>query len=48
MMAGDDAVGDGLPGQVLTGPVSDVQPFGDRLQASQFDDLRPAGGGEIR
>ena len=26
--------------------MSDVQPFGDRLQASQFDDLRPLEGGK--
>ena len=43
---GDDAVGDGLAGQVLTGPVGDVQALGDRLQAGQFDDLGPLEGGK--
>ena len=41
-----DAVGDGLAGQVLAGPVGDVQPLGDRLQASQFDDLGALEGGK--
>ena len=33
-------------GQVLAGPVGDVQPLGDRLQASQFDDLGSLQGGK--
>jgi len=40
----DDAVGDGLAGQFLAGPVSDVQPHGDRLRTGEFDDLRPLEG----
>ena len=42
----DDAVEDGLAGQILTGPVGDVQALGDRLQAGQFDDLGPLEGGK--
>ena len=42
----DDAVGDRLAGQVLAGPVGDVQPLGDRLQAGQLDDLGPLQGGK--
>ncbi len=42
-----DPVGDGLVGQILTGPVGDVQPSGQRLQASQRDDLGALEGGEI-
>src|SRR5262249_26826464 len=36
---GENAVGGCLPGQILAGPVSDVQPPGDRLEAGQLDDL---------
>ena len=42
----DDAVGDRLAGQVLAGPVGDVQALGDRLQAGQLDDLGPLEGGK--
>ena len=35
----DEAIGDGLSGQVLAGPVGDMQPPGDWLQAGRFDDL---------
>src|SRR5271165_2028375 len=35
----EDFVVDGLAGQVLTGPMRDVQPFGNRLQAGEFNDL---------
>ncbi len=42
----DDPILDRLPGQVLAGPVRDVQPLGDRLQAGQADDLRPQEGGK--
>src|SRR5262249_8426894 len=42
----DDAVGDGLAGQLLTRPVGDVQPPGHRLQASQLDDLGGLEGGK--
>jgi hypothetical protein len=42
----DDAFEDGLAGQVPTGPVGDVQPPGDGLQAGQRDDLRPLEGGK--
>jgi hypothetical protein len=42
---GHDAVGDGLVGQVLTGPMSDVQPSGPGLQARQRHDLGALEGG---
>src|SRR5262249_50405532 len=42
----DDTVGDGLPGKIGTGPMSDVQSFGNRLQASQLDDLGTLQGGK--
>ena len=42
----DDAVEDGMPGQILTGPVGDVQAPGDRLQAGQCDDLGLLEGGK--
>jgi hypothetical protein len=42
-----DAVGDGLIGQVFTGPGSDVQPPGHGLRARQRDDLGALEGGEI-
>jgi hypothetical protein len=44
----DDAVGDGLVGQVLTRPVRDMQAPGDRLQAGQLDDPGAPEGREIR
>ena len=43
----DDAIGDGLSGQVLAGPVRDVQPPGDWLQAGQFDELGSLHGGDL-
>ena len=46
-MAVDDAVGDRLAGQILAGPVGDVQALGDRLQAGQFDDLGALEGGNL-
>src|SRR4051812_35915321 len=42
----DDPVEDSLAGQVLTGPVGNVQAPGHRLQAGQGDDLRPMEGGK--
>ena len=42
----DNSVGDGLPGQILTRPVGDVQAPGDRLQAGECDDLGPLEGGK--
>src|SRR5205823_6173551 len=41
----DDAVRDGLAGQVGTGPVGDVQAAGDRLQAGEVNDAQPVQGG---
>ncbi len=43
----NDTILDRLAGQILAGPVSDVQSLGDRLQARQSDDLSPLQG-EIR
>jgi hypothetical protein len=43
----DDLVLYCLTGQVLAGPVGDVQPLGYRLQASEFDDLCPLHGGNL-
>jgi hypothetical protein len=40
----DDAVGDGLAGQVGTGPVGDVQAPGDRLEAGESDNAPPVQG----
>jgi hypothetical protein len=37
--SGYNAIGDRLASQILAGPVGDVQPLGDGLQAGQFDDL---------
>jgi hypothetical protein len=42
----DDPLCDGLSSQILAGPVGDVQPLGDRLQASQLNDLSPLEGGK--
>lgn len=42
----DDAVGDGLAGQIRTGPMSDMQSFGNRFQARQLDDLGTLEGGK--
>jgi hypothetical protein len=42
-----DPIGDGPVRQVFTGPVGDVQPLGQGLQAGQFDDLSSLEGGEI-
>lgn len=44
--ARDDPVRRGLAGQVVTGPMGDVQPFGHGLQAGEFDDLGPLHGGD--
>jgi hypothetical protein len=41
----DDPLLDRLSGQILACPVGDVQPLGDRLQASQSNDLSPLEGG---
>src|SRR5213078_178628 len=41
-----DAIGDRLASQILAGPVSNVQAFGDGLQASQCDDLGTLEGGK--
>jgi hypothetical protein len=43
----DDLVSHRLPGQVLAGPVGDVQPLGDRLEAGQLNDLCPLHGGDL-
>jgi hypothetical protein len=43
----DDPVSHRLAGQVLTGPVGDVQPLGDWLQTGQFNDLGPLHGGNL-
>ena len=43
-----DTVGDGLSGQILAGPVSNVQSLGHGLQAGQFDDLGTLQGGKSR
>jgi hypothetical protein len=43
----DDLVSHGLTGQVLAGPVGDVQPLGNWLQAGEFDDLCPLHGGNL-
>ena len=43
-----DAVGDGLVGQILAGPVGDVQPAGHGLQTRQRDDLGALEGGKSR
>ena len=43
----DDAVTDGLTGQIVTGPVGDVQAFGD-IQAGRFDNLGPLDGGDAQ
>jgi len=43
----EDLVVHRLAGQVLTGPVRDVQPLGDRLQTSEFYDLCPLHGGNL-
>ena len=40
-----DPISDSLTCQVFTGPVGDVQPLGQGLQAGQFDDLSPLEGG---
>src|ERR1700722_14552345 len=42
----DDAIHRRLAGQVQTGPVGDVQSFGDRLQTGQLDDLSALEGGK--
>ena len=44
----DDAVSDRLPGQVLAGPMGNVQSLGYGLQAGQFDDLGTLQGGKSR
>src|SRR5262249_2925301 len=44
--ASNDPVRHGLAGQVLAGPVRDVQPFGHGFQTSEFDDLCPLHGGD--
>jgi len=41
-----DPIGHGLAGQVLTGPMGDVQPLGDRFKTGQLDDLSPLQGGK--
>src|SRR5262249_12261415 len=46
--AGNDTVADGLAGQVVTGPMGDVQPLGYWLQAGKFDDLCPLHRGEAQ
>jgi len=43
-----NTVGDGLSGQVLAGPVGNVQALGHGLQAGQFDDLGTLQGGKSR
>jgi hypothetical protein len=44
----DDAINDRLPGQVLAGPVGNMQAFDHGLQAGQFDDLGTLQGGKSR
>ena len=39
LMGRNNAVGDDLTGQVLAGPVGDVQALGYGFQAGQFNDL---------
>ena len=41
----DDPIFDRLSSQIPAGPVGDVQTLGDRLQASQLNDLSPLEGG---
>jgi hypothetical protein len=40
-----DPIIDSLARQIFTGPVSNVQSLGQRLQAGQFDDLSSLEGG---
>ena len=42
----DDPLCDGLSSQIPARPVGDVQALGDRLQASQLNDLSPLEGGK--
>jgi len=42
----DDAIADGLTGQVDAAPVRDRQPFGNRFQTSQLHDLSTLQGGK--
>ena len=42
----DEAVGDRVTGQVVSGPVGEVRPLGHRLQAGQGDDLVVLAGGQ--
>ena len=46
--ASDDAVADGLAGQVVTGPRGAVQTLGYGLQAGQVDELGPLHRGEAQ
>ena len=41
-----NAIGDGLPRQVLARPMGDMQPFSHRLKAGQLNNLRPLQGGK--
>jgi hypothetical protein len=41
-----DPIGHSLARQIFTGPVGNVQPLGQRLQAGQFDDLSSLEGGK--
>src|SRR5262245_15872090 len=43
----NDLVGHRLTGQILAGPVGDVQSLGDRFQAGQFHDLSPLHRGDL-